>query len=163
MLPNTSRATDPRTTNLPGDSLDLDTDPPDSDILLYKITSTRLFYSRHAVYDNFDGRKWTRSKAKLKITDIEAKDPRCRHRQGQRPRHPLVVPPEDDAPAEKGPDGKELSAEEQANKELAQEKLVELAKRDTGFGPDMRVDYVFNDPPKGRLSRQSRFGPARTG
>jgi hypothetical protein len=131
----------PKDNKLGQDFLDLDTDPPDSTVLVYKVTSQRLFNSRRQVFDEFDGRKWHCSKAKIKVTDIDVKDPNA-----------VPAPKKDNAPNPEPPaatEEKELTPEEEAEKELQQEKLAELAKRETGFGPDMAVSYVFTDPPKG--------------
>jgi hypothetical protein len=137
----------PKDNKLGLDSLDLDTDPADSTVLVYKVTSNRLFFSRRTVFDDFDGRHWKRSKEKLKATDIDVKEQTA----ASAPKDanaPNPEPPPTEATATTT-DEKELTPEEEADRELQQEKLAELSKRDTGFGPDMKVDYVFNDPPKG--------------
>jgi len=145
---------------LGGDSLDLDTDPPDSTVLVYKVSAQRLFFSRRSVFDHFDGRKWTRSKDKIKQTKIDVKDPDAVVLdKDKNPNAPNPEPPADNAApgsssddatgTETGTGEKELTPEEEAEKELEQEKLAELSKRDTGFGADMNVDYVFGLPSKG--------------
>jgi hypothetical protein len=140
----------PKDNKIGNESLDLDTDPPDSQLILYKVTSTRLIYSRHAVFDVFDGRLWKRSKAKIKVTEIQAKEPGAiSAKDASATGSGTATDSSPDASATASTTSVEASAEEEANKELEQEKLNELAKRDTGFGPDMNVDYVFNDPPKG--------------
>jgi len=147
----------PKDNKLGGDSLDLDTDPPDSTVLVYKVSSTRLFFSRRQVFDHFDGRKWSRSKDKLKPTKIDVKDPNTVVLDKDKDSNaPNPAPPSDDATAgadadetATGTGEKELTPEEEAEKELEQEKLAELSKRETGFGPDMNVDYIFGLPSKG--------------
>ncbi len=121
--------------------------------MVYKVTATRLFNSRRTVFDQFDGRKWSRSKDKIKATDIEVKDPNA-----VKDKKDPTAPNNEEPPAA-GTAEKELTPEEEAEKELEQEKLNELSKRETGFGPDMRVDYVFNEPPKNdyRISETSAF------
>ncbi|MBS1989389.1 MAG: transglutaminase family protein [Cyanobacteria bacterium SZAS LIN-3] len=145
----------PKDNKLGGDSLDLDTDPPDSTVLVYKVNATRLFFSRRTVFDSFDGRKWTRSKDKIKTTNIDVKDPNAvvldkdKDANAPNPAPPDTDTAGTDTAAASGTDEKELTPEEEAEKELQQEKLAELSKRDTGFGPDMSVDYVFGVPAKG--------------
>lgn len=116
---------------LTGETFDLDARYAQSEDLLMKVTSTRLFFLRRAAYDHFDGRNWTRSKDSLTAKNIELAG--------------LTAKP----PAENGPEPQpELSAEEQAAKELEEEKLRSLDGQLSGFGPNTAVHYVFTKPDK---------------
>ncbi len=104
--------------------------------MLFKVSSTRLFYERRAVFDNFDGRFWMRSKDFLTAKNMDIK--------------PITGKPETtvEPQAAVTPGQPALSEEAQAEKELEEERLRSLDGELSGFGAATAVHYVFFKPEK---------------
>jgi uncharacterized membrane protein YgcG len=111
------------------DDFDLDAHYVRNEDLFLKVTSSRLFFLRRAVFDNFNGRLWSRSKDSIKPKDIAIAS--------------LTSKPESS-----GEPQPELSPEEQAAKELEDEKLRSLDGQLSGFGAKNAVHFVFSKPEK---------------
>lgn len=106
-----------------------------SQLLLFRVTSTRLFFPRMTAFDYFDGEKWQRSKDSInsKIVEIKSEG-------GPSDKPKLRNNVEVDA---NGKPLKELTAEEEADIELASEKFFKDAATDTGFGANESVHYLI--------------------
>jgi len=105
--------------------------------ILFKVSSTRLFYERRAVFDNFDGRFWMRSKDFITAKNIDIKPITAKPDAAVEP----VVPVNStNQPA--------LSEEAQAEKELEEERLRAMDGELAGFGSTTAVHYVFFKPEK---------------
>lgn len=106
-----------------------------SQVILFRVTSTRLFYPRLSVFDTFDGNTWTRSKDDMpaKVVDIKS---------GGGPNDKPVLRDG----IERDQNGKpihELSAEEEADLEVARDSFFKEAETESGFGASEAVHYLF--------------------
>lgn len=128
-VPENAHPYGPGQSPLAVDQIDLDAHNERNKDLFFKVTATRMFFLRRAVFDNFDGRYWTRSKDSLKPKEIKVATLTSK---------PAATP-------ENQP---ELSPEEQAAKELEEEKLRSLDGQLSGFGAENAVHYVFDKPEK---------------
>lgn len=109
-------------------------------LLLFRVTSTRLFFPRMTAFDYFDGEKWQRSKDNINSKIVEVKSDG-----GPNDKPKLRTNVEVDA---NGKPLKELTAEEEADIELASEKFFKDAATDIGFGADESVHYLISKSEK---------------
>lgn len=111
-----------------------------SQVILFRVTSTRLFYPRLSVFDTFDGNTWTRSKDDMpaKVVDIKS---------GGGPNDKPVLRDG----IERDQNGKplqELSAEQEADLEVARDNFFKEAETESGFGATEAVHYLFSKSDK---------------
>ncbi|MBN8661918.1 MAG: transglutaminase domain-containing protein [Candidatus Obscuribacter phosphatis] len=111
-----------------------------SELILFRVMSTRIFYPRLSAYDTFDGSTWTRSKESLSHKIVEIKTDA-----GPNSKPVLRDGVQLDA---NGQPLKELSAEEEADLELAREKFFKEEKEEAGFGPAESVHYLISKSDK---------------
>jgi hypothetical protein len=105
--------------------------------VLFKVNSTRIFWSRRTAFDLFDGKIWTRSKDSMAAKNIDIQ--------------PLTSKPGTTV----DPSTPTLSEEAEADRQLAEERLRESEGQLSGYGPTTAVHYVFHrgDKPTYDLSK----------
>ncbi|MBK7837523.1 MAG: transglutaminase domain-containing protein [Candidatus Obscuribacter sp.] len=111
-----------------------------SQVILFRVTSTRLFYPRLSVFDTFDGDTWTRSKDDMPAKVVEIKS-------GGGPNDKPVLRDG----IERDQNGKpihELSAEQEADLEVARDSFFKEADTESGFGATEAVHYIFSKSDK---------------
>lgn len=111
-----------------------------SQVILFRVTSTRLFYPRLSVFDTFDGDTWTRSKDEMPAKVVEIKS-------GGGPNDKPVLRDG----IERDQNGKpihELSAEQEADLEVARDSFFKEADTESGFGATEAVHYIFSKSDK---------------
>ena len=124
-----------------------------------RVSSTRLFYPRMNVFDTFDGAKWTRSKDNKPFKFVEIKSGA-----GSGPDSKPVVKLDTDKKGKAGKPGelnKELTPEEEAELQVAQEQFFAEEKNETGFGPNEVVHYLFSKSEKSQydVKQAAAFHP----
>lgn len=118
-----------------------------SQVLLFKVTSTRLFFPRLNAFDNFDGSMWSRSKDNINSKIVEVKSDA-----GPNDKPVLKDNVERDA---NGNPVKELSAEQEADLEIARDKFFKDAQEEWGFGADQSVHYLISKSEKSTYDLRS--------
>lgn len=111
-----------------------------SQLLLFKVTSTRLFFPRLTAFDSFDGSMWSHSKDNINSKIVEVKSDA-----GPNDKPVLKDSIERDA---NGNPVKELSAEQEADLEIARDKFFKDAQEEWGFGADQSVHYLISKSEK---------------
>ncbi len=146
--------------------------------ILFKVSSTRLFWERRAVFDNFDGRYWSRSKDGLKAKNmnirpvtIKPTSDNSSNTSSSAPGAELVDDNGSDTSngSSSNPAGaaenvndpaKKVEMEEaEAERQLEQERLLSLDGQLSGYGADSAINFVFfrPDKPSFDLKRANAF------
>ncbi|CAN5492208.1 hypothetical protein BH11CYA1_BH11CYA1_41800 [soil metagenome] len=149
--------------------IDLDVNPVQKrGELLFKVSSTRLFWERRAVFDNFDGHYWSRSKDAIKarymnIRPLTSKsgtksadpsDANSENVEGPNPNGDLEDAPDTangTALGNASPNDPAKQAEledKEAERQLEEERLRSLDGQLSGFGSETAVHWVFFRPEK---------------
>lgn len=134
--------------------------------ILFKVSSTRLFWERRAVFDNFDGRYWTRSKDSLKTKNMNIRpltsktaatstDTAAGTEDANNPNGDLEVEGTNtgnaiaENPGAINDPAKQAELEDaEAERQLEEERLRSLDGQLSGFGADSSVHFVFFRPDK---------------
>ncbi|MDP3508754.1 MAG: transglutaminaseTgpA domain-containing protein [Candidatus Melainabacteria bacterium] len=143
--------------------IDMDVNPfQKTGEILFKVSSTRLFWERRAVFDNFDGRYWSRSKDTLKTKNMNIRPLTSKSGSSQgnfgdssNTTGDLEVDTASDTTSSgldqanvNDPAKKAELEEAEAERQLEEERLLSLDGQLSGYGADNSINFVFFRPDK---------------
>jgi|JI10StandDraft_1071094.scaffolds.fasta_scaffold20496_3 hypothetical protein len=135
--------------------------------ILFKVSSTRLFWERRAVFDNFDGRYWSRSKDGLKARNMNIRPVKSKST-SDNPSETSSAGPGAELVDDTGSDTNDGSSsnpagaaenvndpakkaeleDAEAERQIEQERLLSLDGQLSGYGADSAINFVFFRPDK---------------
>lgn len=144
--------------------IDMDANPfQKTGEILFKVSSTRLFWERRAVFDNYDGRYWSRSKDDLKVKNMNIRPLTSKSgsshgnfSDSSNSTGELEVDTASDTassanvPSTNNNDPAKIAEAEEAEalRQLEEERLLSLDGQLSGYGADNSINFVFFRPDK---------------
>lgn len=149
-------------------TIDMDVNPfQKTGEILFKVSSTRLFWERRAVFDNFDGRYWSRSKDALKVKNMNIRpltsksgSEKGNFSDSSNSTGSLETDTDSDTTnntnSSTGVDSVNVNdparqaalEDAEAERQLEEERLLSLDGQLSGFGADNSINFVFFRPDK---------------